>query len=219
MHGHSLNHYLSTPIMSLLDQLDHIVLASNNQGKLKEFGALFDQYDIRITPQGELNVSECDEPFHTFVENALKKARHASEQTGLAAIADDSGIVVTALNGAPGVLSARYATLFGEEKSDANNNACLLRQLQKHDDKSAAYIAVLVFVRHADDPAPLIAQAWWRGVVQPEAKGEHGFGYDPHFYVPDYQQTAAEMSPELKNSLSHRAMALKKLIAEMEAAN
>ncbi|QPT40116.1 Non-canonical purine NTP pyrophosphatase [Oligella ureolytica] len=205
--------------MSLLSKLNQIVLASNNPGKLREFAALFDQYDIKITPQGEFNVTECDEPYHTFVENALKKARHASQQTGLPAVADDSGIVVTALNGAPGVLSARYATLFGEEKSDANNNACLLRELQKHEDKSAAYIAVLVFVRHADDPAPLIAQAWWCGVVQEEAKGEHGFGYDPHFYVPDYQQTAAEMSPELKNSLSHRAMALKKLIAEMEAAN
>lgn len=205
--------------MSLLSKLNQIVLASNNPGKLKEFAALFDQYNIKITPQGELNVTECDEPYHTFVENALKKARHASQQTGLSAVADDSGIVVTALNGAPGVLSARYATLFGEEKSDANNNACLLRELQKHEDKSAAYIAVLVFVRHADDPAPLIAQAWWRGEVQEEPKGEHGFGYDPHFYVPDYQQTAAEMSPELKNSLSHRAMALKKLIAEMEAAN
>ena len=205
--------------MSLFKKLDQIVLASNNPGKLREFGALFDQYNIKITPQGELNVTECDEPYHTFVENALKKARHASQQTGLPAVADDSGIVVPALNGAPGVLSARYATLFGEEKSDANNNACLLRELQKHEDKSAAYIAVLVFVRHADDPAPLIAQAWWRGVVQEEAKGEHGFGYDPHFYVPEYQQTAAEMSPALKNSLSHRAMALKKLVAEMEAAN
>ena len=205
--------------MSLLSKLNQIVLASNNPGKLKEFAALFDQYDIKIIPQGELNVTECDEPYHTFVENALKKARHASQQTGLPAVADDSGIVVTALNGAPGVLSARYATLFGEEKSDTNNNACLIRELQPHEDKSAAYLAVLVFVRHADDPAPLIAQAWWRGEVQEEPKGEHGFGYDPHFYVPDYQQTAAEMSPELKNSLSHRAMALKKLIAEMEAAN
>lgn len=205
--------------MSLLSKLNQIVLASNNPGKLREFAALFDQYDIKITPQGEFNVTECDEPYHTFVENALKKARHASQQTGLPAVADDSGIVVTALNGAPGVLSARYATLFGEEKSDANNNACLIRELQSHEDKSAAYLAVLVFVRHADDPAPLIAQAWWRGEVQEEPKGEHGFGYDPHFYVPDYQQTAAEMSPELKNSLSHRAMALKKLIAEMEAAN
>lgn len=205
--------------MSLINKLNHIVLASNNPGKLKEFSALFEQYEINITPQGELSVTECDEPYHTFVENALKKARHASQQTGLPAVADDSGIVVTALNGAPGVMSARYATLFGEEKSDANNNACLIRELQKHDDKSAAYFAVLVFVRHADDPAPLIAQAWWRGEVQVEAKGEHGFGYDPHFYLPDHGLTAAEMEPVLKNSLSHRAMALKKLIADMEAAN
>ena len=205
--------------MSLLNKLEHIVLASNNQGKLSEFASLFEQYDIKITPQGELNVTECDEPYHSFVENSLKKARHASQQTGLPAIADDSGIVVSALNGLPGVMSARYATLFGEEKSDANNNACLIRELQHHDDKSAAYIAVLVFVRHAADPAPLIAQAWWRGEVQDEAMGEYGFGYDPHFYVPEYGLTAAQMDPDLKNSLSHRAIALKKMIAEMEAAN
>ncbi|NLA89920.1 MAG: RdgB/HAM1 family non-canonical purine NTP pyrophosphatase [Alcaligenaceae bacterium] len=204
--------------MSLLKKLDRIVLASNNQGKLKEFAALFEQYGIKIIPQGELNVSECDEPFHTFVENALQKARHASRVTGLPAIADDSGIVVPALNGLPGVMSARYATLFGEEKSDLNNNACLIRELQKHEDKSAAYLAVLVFVRHADDPAPLIAQAWWQGVIQDEARGEHGFGYDPHFYVPGHDMTAAEMEPALKNSLSHRALALQKLVVEMEAA-
>lgn len=205
--------------MSLLNTLDQIVLASNNQGKLKEFAALFEQYQIKIIPQGELNVSECDEPHHTFLENALTKARHASRETGLAAIADDSGIVVPALKGFPGVMSARYATLFGEEKSDANNNACLIRELQKHEDKSAAYLAVLVLVRHADDPAPLVAQAWWHGVIQKEARGEYGFGYDPHFYLPEQGLTAAEMEPALKNRLSHRAAALKKLIVEMEEAN
>ncbi|MDO5667233.1 MAG: RdgB/HAM1 family non-canonical purine NTP pyrophosphatase [Alcaligenaceae bacterium] len=205
--------------MSLLNKLEQIVLASNNQGKLKEFGALFDQYQIKIIPQGELNISECDEPYHTFLENALTKARHASRDSGLPAVADDSGIVVPALNGLPGVLSARYATLFGETKSDANNNACLIRELQKYEDKSAAYLAVLVFVRHADDPAPLVAQAWWHGVIQNEPRGEHGFGYDPHFYLPELGLTAAQMEPSLKNSLSHRAMALQKLIAEMEAAN
>lgn len=205
--------------MSLLQKLDQIVLASNNQGKLKEFAALFNQHDIKIIPQGELNVTECEEPYHTFLENALQKARHASRVTGLAAVADDSGVVVPALKGLPGVMSARYATLFGEEKSDANNNVCLIKELQKHDDKSAAYLAVLVFVRHADDPAPLVAQAWWHGVIQDEARGEHGFGYDPHFYVPEYGLTAAEMEPSLKNKLSHRAKALQKLIAEMEAAN
>ncbi|SPY08481.1 RdgB/HAM1 family non-canonical purine NTP pyrophosphatase [Oligella urethralis] len=204
--------------MSLLTTLDEIVLASNNQGKLKEFVALFNQYGISIRTQGEFNVAECDEPFHTFLENALAKARHASKETGLAAIADDSGIVVPALKGFPGVMSARYATLFGEPKSDANNNACLIRQLQAHSDKSAAYLAVLVFVRHADDPAPLVAQSWWHGVIVEEPRGANGFGYDPHFYLPDYGLTAAEMEPALKNSLSHRAAALKKLIAEMEEA-
>lgn len=205
--------------MSLLNQLTHIVLASNNQGKLNEFAALFEQHDIKITPQGELNVTECDEPYHSFLENALCKARHASKQTGLPAVADDSGLVVTALNGLPGVMSARYATLFGEEKSDHNNNTRLIRELQKYEDKSAAYIAVLVLVQHADDPAPLIAQAWWKGEIQDEPQGQYGFGYDPHFYIPGYGLTAAEMQPELKNSLSHRGIALKKLIAEMEAAN
>ena len=204
--------------MSLLTTLDEIVLASNNQGKLKEFVALFNQYGISIRAQGEFHVAECDEPFHTFLENALAKARHASKETGLAAIADDSGIVVPALKGFPGVMSARYATLFGEPKSDANNNACLIRQLQAHSDKSAAYLAVLVFVRHADDPVPLVAQSWWHGVIVEEPRGANGFGYDPHFYLPDYGLTAAEMEPTLKNSLSHRAAALKKLIAEMDEA-
>ncbi|WP_432787181.1 dITP/XTP pyrophosphatase [Oligella sp. MSHR50489EDL] len=204
--------------MSLLTTLDQIVLASNNQGKLKEFAALFDQYGVKIIPQGELNVPECDEPFQTFLENALAKARHASRVTGLPAIADDSGIVVPALKGFPGVMSARYATLFGEEKSDANNNARLIRELQRHADKSAAYLAVLVFVRDTDDPAPLVAQSWWHGVIIDEPRGEHGFGYDPHFYLPEHERTAAEMEPALKNSLSHRANALKKLILEMEQA-
>lgn len=205
--------------MSLLQTLDKIVLASNNQGKLREFNALFEPLGINIIPQAQLGVGECDEPYQRFVENALAKAVHASRETGLAAVADDSGLVVPALKGMPGVLSARYATLFGEAKSDANNNACLIKALEEHEDKSAAYVAILVFVRHAEDPTPIIAQAWWHGTIQAEAQGENGFGYDPHFYVPEFGMTAAEMPAELKNRHSHRALALQKLLTELEAAS
>ncbi|MFV9473687.1 RdgB/HAM1 family non-canonical purine NTP pyrophosphatase [Advenella sp. RU8] len=193
-----------------------VVLASNNQGKLKEFKALFEPLGITLIPQGELGVPEADEPFDTFVENALAKARHASKCTGLPAIADDSGLTVNALGGAPGVLSARYATLFGEEKSDQNNNLRLLKQLENETDRSAAYIALLVFVRSAADPCPIIAQGIWKGKIATQAAGNNGFGYDPYFYLPELGCTAAELAPEVKNRQSHRAIALKKLLAELQ---
>ncbi len=194
-----------------------VVLASNNQGKLKEFKALFAPLGIELIPQGELGVPEAEEPFDTFVENALAKARHASKYTGLPAIADDSGLTVTALAGAPGVLSARYATLFGEEKSDQNNNLRLLKELSNKSDRSAAYIALLVFVRSDTDPCPIIAQGVWKGQIATQAAGNHGFGYDPYFYLPELGCTAAELAPEVKNRQSHRAIALKKLLAELQA--
>lgn len=194
-----------------------VVLASNNQGKLKEFKALFEPLGIELVPQGELAVPEAEEPFDTFVENALAKARHASKYTGLPAIADDSGLTVNALAGAPGVLSARYATLFGEEKSDQNNNLRLLKQLENETDRSAAYIALLVFVRSAADPCPIIAQGVWKGEIAMQAAGSNGFGYDPYFYLPELGCTAAELAPEVKNRQSHRAIALKKLLAELQA--
>lgn len=194
-----------------------VVLASNNQGKLKEFKALFEPLGITLIPQGELGVPEADEPFDTFVENALAKARHASKCTGLPAIADDSGLTVNALGGAPGVLSARYATLFGEEKSDQNNNLRLLKQLENETDRSAAYIALLVFVRSAADPCPIIAQGVWKGEIAMQAAGSNGFGYDPYFYLPELGCTAAELAPEVKNRQSHRAIALKKLLADLQA--
>jgi XTP/dITP diphosphohydrolase len=193
---------------------DRIVLASNNAGKLKEFSALFAPLGISLIPQGELKVPECPEPHHTFLENALEKARHASRVTGLPALADDSGICVEALGGAPGVLSARFA---GEPKLDARNNALLVEKLQNESNRNAWYTCVLVLVRHPDDPHPIVADGIWRGQVVDTPRGEHGFGYDPHFYLPEHGRTAAELDPVLKNSISHRAKALQELLAKIKA--
>lgn len=198
--------------------LTRVVLASNNAGKLKEFNAILAAAGISMVPQAELGVSEAEEPFVTFVENALQKARHASRESGLPALADDSGLCVDALGGAPGVYSARYAQLeLGGEKSDAANNRLLVQRLQGQAQRDASYIAVLVYVRSADDPRPIIVEGNWRGQIVDQAVGEHGFGYDPHFYIPEHQQTAAQMSPELKNSISHRGMALQALLQRLQA--
>lgn len=196
--------------------LNQIVLASNNAGKLREFSALFATQHIEVLPQSAFNVPECPEPYHTFVENALAKARHASRVSGLPALSDDSGICVNALGGAPGVLSARFAG--DHPKSDAANNAKVSQELAKFDDKSCYYVCVLVLVRHADDPQPIIAEGIWRGTWQSEAAGEHGFGYDPHFYLPEQGCTAAELSPDMKNQISHRALALHELLNKIQAA-
>lgn len=194
-----------------------IVLASNNKGKLAEFQQLFQTLGIELINQGALGVGECEEPYFTFLENALTKARFASKATGLPAIADDSGLVVPALGGAPGVLSARYAQTLGGEKSDNANNAYLLKALENTQDRRGFYVACLVFVRSADDPCPIVAQAFWQGEIATTAKGEHGFGYDPYFYLPELGKTAAELSPAEKNRLSHRGQALQKLLAELKA--
>jgi XTP/dITP diphosphohydrolase len=190
-----------------------IVLASNNKGKLKEFNELLSTIGFTVHPQGEFNVSESPEPFHTFVENALTKARHASRQTGLPALADDSGVCVNALNGAPGVYSARYA---GEPKSDARNSAKLIDDLQAFEDKSAYYYCVLVYVRHADDPQPIIADGRWEGEIRAEARGENGFGYDPYFLIPSLGKHVAELPSEEKNRLSHRGQALRALVEKLK---
>jgi XTP/dITP diphosphohydrolase len=190
-----------------------IVLASNNKGKLKEFNELLSTIGFSVHPQGEFDVPEADEPFHTFVENALTKARHAARLTGLPALADDSGVCVNALGGAPGVYSARYA---GEPKSDARNSEKLIADLAAHADKSAYYYCVLVFVRHADDPQPVIADGRWDGVISPEARGEGGFGYDPHFLIPALGKHVAELAPEEKNRLSHRGQALRALVEKLK---
>lgn len=189
-----------------------LVLASNNAGKLKEFGQMLSRVGFDVHPQGEFNVPEADEPYFTFVENALTKARHAARLTGKPALADDSGVCVNALQGSPGVLSARYA---GEPKSDAENNRKLIADLAKHNDKSAYYYCVLVFVRHADDPQPVIADGSWHGEIIAEPRGEGGFGYDAHFLLPDLGKTAAELTSLEKNTLSHRGQALRTLVEKL----
>ncbi|RQO66722.1 non-canonical purine NTP pyrophosphatase, RdgB/HAM1 family [Aquitalea sp. FJL05] len=191
---------------------DKLVLASNNAGKLKEFSALLAPLGVTVIPQGQLNVPECPEPHYTFLENALEKARHASHVTGLPALADDSGICVEALGGKPGVLSARYA---GEPKSDERNNAKLIEKLQGKANRRAWYYCVLVLVRHADDPQPLVADGMWYGEVQDTAAGEGGFGYDPYFYLPEFGCTVAQLAAEDKNRVSHRGKAMQALLSRL----
>lgn len=193
--------------------MQKVILASNNAGKLKEFAALLKPLNFEVHAQGEFNVPEAAEPYETFLENALTKARHASKLTGLPALADDSGICVNALKGAPGVHSARYA---GEPKSDQNNNNKLQQALKDQTDRSAYYYCVLVFVRSADDPQPIVADAVWRGKVIDEARGDGGFGYDPYFYLEELGKTAAELTSEQKNAISHRGQALKALLEKLK---
>lgn len=190
-----------------------IVLASNNAGKLKEFGEMLGPIGLVLKPQGAFNVPEADEPHPTFIENALAKARHAAALTGLPALADDSGVCVNALGGAPGVISARYG---GEPKSDAANNRKLLADLAPHTDKSAYYYCALVYVRHANDPQPIIAEGRWNGEIIAEPRGAGGFGYDPHFWLADLGKTVAELRPEQKNALSHRGQALRALVEKLQ---
>jgi XTP/dITP diphosphohydrolase len=176
--------------------------------KLLEINALLTHLAITVVPQSVLEINEIDEPYGTFVENALVKARHASRCSGLPALADDSGICVTALNGAPGVFSARYA---GEPKSDARNNLKLIEALKNETDRRAYYYCVIVLLRHADDPQPIIVEGSWYGEIITHPQGERGFGYDPYFFVPELGKTAAELSAEQKNSISHRGKALAQL--------
>lgn len=190
-----------------------LILASNNAGKLAEFRTLLAPLGWDVRAQSDFAVPEADEPHCTFIENALEKARHAARVTGHAALADDSGVCVNALGGHPGVQSARYA---GEPKSDARNSAKLLADLAKHTDKSAYYYCVLVFVRHADDPQPVIADARWQGAIVDAAQGSGGFGYDPYFMVDGMQRTAAQLTTEEKNRLSHRGQALRSLISKLQ---
>ncbi|MFY7956182.1 MAG: RdgB/HAM1 family non-canonical purine NTP pyrophosphatase [Burkholderiaceae bacterium] len=189
-----------------------LVLASNNAGKLAEFAQLLAPLGFAIKSQRELDIPEAEEPFGTFVENALAKARHASQLSGLSALADDSGLCVPALGGAPGVQSARYA---GEPRSDAANNAKLVHDIAAYDDKSAYYYCVLVMVRHAEDPQPIIADGVWHGQLIEQPRGQGGFGYDPYFFLPSLDKTAAELSAEEKNRLSHRGQALRALINKL----
>jgi XTP/dITP diphosphohydrolase len=207
----------SIDFRELIVTLRKVVLASNNAGKIKEFSSILATAGIQMIGQGELGVTEAEEPFGTFVENALAKARHASLATGLPALADDSGLCVNVLDGAPGVLSARYAASADGVKSDAQNNLKLVRELAGHDDKSGMYVAVLVYVRSPQDPRPLIAEGTWEGEIQAEAAGEGGFGYDPHFYLPSLGKTVAQLAADEKNRLSHRGQALRKLLQMLNA--
>ncbi|MFL9709830.1 RdgB/HAM1 family non-canonical purine NTP pyrophosphatase [Methylobacillus sp. Pita1] len=190
-----------------------LVIASGNQGKLREIQALLAPLSIEVLPQSAFNVPEAEEPFVTFIENALAKARHASRHTGLPALADDSGICVNALQGAPGVYSARYA---GEPKSDERNNQKLLQSLEGLQDRHAYYYCVMVLVRHTDDPQPLIAEGAWQGEILTAPRGDGGFGYDPLFLDAKTGQTAAELPSEIKNRISHRGHALTKLVQQLE---
>lgn len=189
-----------------------LVLASNNAGKAAEMHALLAPLGIEVIAQSTLGIPDAEEPHVTFVENALAKARHASAHTGLPAVADDSGLCVDILAGAPGVHSARFA---GEPKSDERNNALLLEQLAAFPlpvQRRAYFYCVSVLVRSADDPRPLIADGEWHGEILAEARGAGGFGYDPLFWLPELEQTAAEMDVSLKNTLSHRAAAMRHLL-------
>jgi XTP/dITP diphosphohydrolase len=194
-----------------------IVLASNNAGKVKEFNSLLSPIGIEVIPQGLLGIPSCEEPFPSFVENAITKARHASKLSGLPALADDSGICVDALNGLPGVLSARFA-LSDQKKdpSDQDNNALLIKQLMGINQRSAHFTCTLVYLESADDPEPLIAVGKWHGQIIDSPKGASGFGYDPLFLIPELGKTAAELSPEEKNKMSHRALALEQLMQSLK---
>jgi XTP/dITP diphosphohydrolase len=191
-----------------------IVLASNNAGKVQEFQELLALFHFQVIPQGELGIPSAEEPHHTFVENALAKARHASAASGLPALADDSGICAHALDGAPGVHSARYAGLDGDS---AANNQKLIAALKEKADRGAHYVCALVMVNSANDPEPLIVQTRWHGQMIDEAKGSYGFGYDPHFLLPELGITAAELEPSEKNLISHRGQALRELIAKLQS--
>lgn len=187
------------------------VLASNNKGKLKEFAEMFGALGIEVVPQAEFDIPEADETGLTFVENAILKARNAAQHSGGPAFADDSGLEVDALKGAPGIYSSRYA---GPECNDADNIVKLLEALKDipEEQRTARFQCVIVYMRHAEDPTPLIAQGAWEGRILEEPQGENGFGYDPLFYVPEHSCSAAELSAEIKNGMSHRGKALKVLM-------
>jgi XTP/dITP diphosphohydrolase len=192
-------------------QGERIVLASSNQGKVREINQLLAQQRIEVVPQADFGIDDAEETGLSFVENAILKARNAARHSGLPAIADDSGIEVDALNGAPGIYSARYA---GEGASDEENLLKLLQALRDtpEEERSARFQCLMVYLRHAEDPTPIICQGTWEGRILLEPRGDNGFGYDPVFYVPTHDRSAAELDAETKNSLSHRGQALRKLL-------
>lgn len=193
--------------------IKQLVLATGNQGKVKELASMLDAFNIEVLPQSTFDVPEVAETGTTFVENAIIKARHAAKITGLPAVADDSGLEVDALSGAPGVYSARFA---GDDASDADNIAKLLQELGDNPSRSARFWCVLVFMKHADDPTPVICQASWEGEISLTPNGNGGFGYDPVFYVPSLDCTAADLNKVQKNAISHRGQALKQLAEKLK---
>jgi XTP/dITP diphosphohydrolase len=202
--------------------LKKLVLASSNPGKLREFEGLLAPLGIEIVSQASLRLAEVEEPHGTFVENALAKARHASRRSGLPALADDSGICVNALGGQPGVVSARFAGVAppggtpGRESQDARNNEMLIAMLAGKNDRRAHYYCVVVLMRHAEDPEPIIAEGSWEGEIVAKPRGALGFGYDPHFLLRDLGKTAAELDPTQKNLISHRGKAIRRLLAKLK---
>ncbi len=194
--------------------LNRLVLASNNAGKLREFKRLLEPLGMEVIPQAKIGIAEADEPHVTFLENALAKARHASAHAGLPALADDSGVLVEALGGAPGVQSARFA---GEPRSDERNNALLLERLARQADRRAHYYCVLILVRRPDDPEPIIAEGSWAGRIIDAPRGDGGFGYDAHFEDIDTGMTGAEMPLDLKNARSHRGHAMRMLLVRLQS--
>lgn len=194
-----------------------LVLASNNAGKLAELQMLFAPLGWQLRPQSDFHVPEADEPFHTFIENALAKARHAAAHTGLPSVADDAGLCVDAFDGLPGVQTAHYATQFGYPKGDAGNVRALLEQLDGVAQRRAALVSTLVAVRTPQDPEPLIAVGRAVGEITTTPKGTHGFGFDPVMFLPELGQTFAELDPEIKNQYSHRGRAARQLVALMQA--
>jgi XTP/dITP diphosphohydrolase len=194
--------------------MQKLVIASNNPGKLREFQHMLSPLGIEVLTQAQLGISEAEEPHVTFIENALAKARHVSRLSEQPSLADDSGICVAALGGAPGVFSARYA---GEPKSDQRNNEKLLGDMQGVADRRAHYYCVLVLVRHADDPQPIIAEGEWHGEIALEQRGDGGFGYDPLFWLPELGKMSAELTRDEKHEISHRGKAMRVLLQRLSA--
>jgi XTP/dITP diphosphohydrolase len=195
-----------------------LVIASGNAGKLREIQAMLAPLGCEVLTQAALGIADAEEPHLTFIENALAKARHAAERSGLPALADDSGVCALALGGEPGVHSARYAgDSAGREERDARNNDKLVAALAACPDRRAYYYCAIVLVRHAADPQPLIGEGYWWGEIRGEARGRNGFGYDPHFFLPELGKTAAELDSEHKNRLSHRGQALRQLVEKLRS--
>jgi XTP/dITP diphosphohydrolase len=196
--------------------MKQLLLASNNRGKLAELQAMFAPLGVQLISQAELNIPEADEPFHTFIENALAKARHASRLSGLPALADDAGLCVEAFGGEPGVQTAFYATRFGYPKGDDNNVRALLEQMVDVTDRRAALVSTLVAVRRAEDPEPLVAVGRVSGEITREPRGTNGFGFDPVMFIPRFGHTFAEMPEDVKNANSHRGLAAQQMLSLMQ---